>query len=64
MLALGTPVPAAITDAAGAYTLTLPIGTYAIRGSAGGCTEAQIVEDVNLTDEDIELRLQARAQAR
>ena len=60
VLALGTPVPAAITDAAGAYTLTLPIGTYTIRGSAGGCTEVQIIEGVELTDSDITAQLRAR----
>ena len=55
VLAIGTPVPPAVSDATGAYTLTLPIGTYALRGSAGGCTEPQIVEDVTLTDDDIQV---------
>jgi subtilisin family serine protease len=55
ILALGTPVPAATTDSTGAYTLTLPIGSYAIRGSAGGCTEVEVAEGVELVDEDIQL---------
>ncbi|HET9346132.1 MAG TPA: carboxypeptidase regulatory-like domain-containing protein [Candidatus Limnocylindrales bacterium] len=50
--ALGTPVPAATTDAAGAYTLELPIGDYTLRASAGGCTE-QGFADISLVDEDI-----------
>ena len=33
------PVPPATTDAAGAYSLELPIGDYTLRASAGGCTE-------------------------
>jgi subtilisin family serine protease len=53
--ALGTPVAAAISDGSGAYTLTLPIGTYAIRGSAGGCTEVQVREGVVLADADVTL---------
>ena len=44
VLALGTPVPAAITDATGAYSLELPIGDYTLRVSAGGCTEVAMVE--------------------
>ncbi len=35
--ALGTPVPAAVTDARGAYSLTLPLGVYALEASRGGC---------------------------
>ena len=53
--AIGTPVPAASTDAAGAYRMTLPIGTYTIRASAGGCTENAIVDGVELVDHDITL---------
>ncbi|HEX6869359.1 MAG TPA: S8 family serine peptidase, partial [Candidatus Limnocylindrales bacterium] len=49
VVALGTPVPAATTDATGSYTLVLPLGTYAIRGSAGGCTEVQVVEGVEIS---------------
>jgi subtilisin family serine protease len=37
--ALGVPVVPVTTDAAGAYTMRLPIGTYSLRFSAGGCTE-------------------------
>ena len=46
--ALGTPVPAATTDAGGAYTLTLPIGAYTLRVAAGGCTSVEVSE-VTLT---------------
>ncbi len=53
--AVGLPVPAAVTDAAGAYTLNLPIGTYTIRASAGGCTEIGLAEGVELIDSDITL---------
>lgn len=49
--ALGTPVPAATTDATGSYTLILPLGTYAIRGSAGGCTEVQVVEGAQIIED-------------
>jgi subtilisin family serine protease len=52
ILAIGTPVPAARTDAAGAYSLELPIGDYTLRASAGGCTEVATA-DVSLTDADI-----------
>lgn len=44
VVALGTPVAPAITDANGAYRLTLPVGTYTIRASAGGCTETGLVD--------------------
>jgi subtilisin family serine protease len=46
--ALGTPVGPATTDANGHYTLTLPIGDYTIRVSAGGCTSHEESE-VTLT---------------
>ena len=55
VVALGTPVAPAITDATGAYSLTLPIGTWTIRASAGGCTENVIQEGVELVDHDISL---------
>jgi len=35
--ALGTPVAPAITDATGAYSLTLPLGVYTLEASHGGC---------------------------
>ncbi|NNF63379.1 MAG: S8 family serine peptidase, partial [Acidimicrobiia bacterium] len=35
--ALGVPVAPATADASGAYTLILPIGTYTIEASNGGC---------------------------
>lgn len=52
VVAIGTPVPAAISDAAGAYALELPIGDYTLRASAGGCTEVGLA-DVSLVDGDI-----------
>ena len=48
VVALGTPVDPATTDASGDYSLTLPIGTYTIRVSAGGCTDTEETE-VTLT---------------
>jgi len=51
--AIGTPVPAAITDTSGFYSLTLPIGTYTLRGTSGGCTEQVMVDGVELIDHDI-----------
>jgi len=52
ILALGTPVGAAITDASGAYDLVLPVGSYTLRAAAGGCTEVATA-DVTLVDADI-----------
>ncbi|HLO34706.1 MAG TPA: carboxypeptidase-like regulatory domain-containing protein, partial [Candidatus Deferrimicrobium sp.] len=52
ILALGTPVPAAVSNASGAYGLVLPIGSYTLRASAGGCTEVATA-DVTLVDADI-----------
>jgi subtilisin family serine protease len=51
--AIGTPVAPARTDRTGAYQLILPIGTYTLRASAGGCTETGIAEGVELVDHDI-----------
>ena len=45
--ALGTPVAPARTAADGTYTLTLPIGDFSLRTSAGGCTTADVT-DVSL----------------
>ena len=50
--AIGTPVDPATTDAGGAYTLNLPIGSYTLRASAGGCTEFGFAE-VELVDADV-----------
>ena len=44
VVAVGTPVPAAVTDASGAYHLVLPIGTFTLRANAGGCTESADAE--------------------
>lgn len=52
IVAIGTPVPPATSDAAGAYHLTLPIGDYTLRASAGGCTEVATA-DISLVDADI-----------
>ena len=40
--ALGAPVPPAVTDGNGDYTLTLPIGSHTIRTAAGGCTSNDV----------------------
>ena len=40
----------ATTDAAGFYSLELPIGDYTLRASAGGCTEIVTV-DISLTED-------------
>ena len=50
--AIGTPVPPATTDAAGAYSLELPIGDYTLHALAGGCTE-QGEAAISLVDHDI-----------
>ncbi|HKG58028.1 MAG TPA: carboxypeptidase regulatory-like domain-containing protein [Candidatus Limnocylindrales bacterium] len=50
--ALGTPVVAATTNAAGAYSLELPIGDYTLRANAGGCTEVGTA-DISLVDKNI-----------
>ena len=50
--AIGTPVDPATTDAGGAYTLNLPIGSYTLRATAGGCTEEGF-EDVEIVDADV-----------
>jgi subtilisin family serine protease len=50
--AIGAPVDPAITDAGGAYTLNLPIGSYTLRATAGGCTEEGFAE-VELIDADV-----------
>ena len=50
--AIGTPVDAAVTDASGTYTLNLPIGSYTLRATAGGCTDFGFAE-VELVDSDV-----------
>jgi subtilisin family serine protease len=50
--AVGTPVDPATTDASGAYTLNLPIGSYTLRAMAGGCTEQGLAE-VEIIDADV-----------
>ena len=46
--AIGTPVPPAVTNPNGVYTLTLPEGSYTLRASAGGCTDLAF-EEIELT---------------
>ncbi|HEY6570563.1 MAG TPA: carboxypeptidase regulatory-like domain-containing protein, partial [Candidatus Limnocylindrales bacterium] len=53
--ALGTPVAPAIADGSGDYTLNLPIGTYSVRASAGGCTESVVEDGVEIVDDDVDL---------
>ena len=48
--AIGTPVPPATTNAAGAYSLVLPIGDYTLHAASGGCTE-QGEADISLVDQ-------------
>jgi subtilisin family serine protease len=53
VVAVGTPVPPATTDASGAYALELPLGSYELRASQGGCTDAgtaqiELIEDLTV----------------
>ena len=50
VVAVGTPVPPATTDATGTYALELPIGSYQLRATQGGCTEAGTAE-IELSDD-------------
>ena len=50
--AVGTPADPATTDASGAYTLNLPIGSYTLRAIAGGCTDVGFAE-VEIIDADV-----------
>ena len=52
--ALGTPVAPAIADGSGAYSLNLPVGTYSVRASAGGCTESVVEDGVAIVDQDVD----------
>lgn len=42
--ALATPLSPAVADGTGTYTLSLPAGTWTLRGVAGGCTQTVDVE--------------------
>jgi subtilisin family serine protease len=44
VLAVGTPVAPVTTDATGAYALVLPIGSFTLRASSGGCTETAFAD--------------------
>ena len=44
--ALGTPVDPVFTNRSGRYSLTLPLGTYTIQASQGGCLEPATSEIV------------------
>ena len=59
--AIGTPVDPATTDAGGSYTLNLPIGSYTLRASAGGCTEFGFAE-VELVDAAVEAGIEPLAE--
>jgi subtilisin family serine protease len=52
--AVGTPVDAAVTNPNGAFTLNLPIGSYTLRATAGGCTEQGFAE-VEIIDANVEV---------
>jgi subtilisin family serine protease len=52
VVALGTPVPAAVTDAAGQYAIELPIGTYTLRATLGGCTDSALA-DISSTGDNV-----------
>ncbi len=49
--AVGTPVDAVTTNAAGHYSLNLPIGTFTISASADGCTETGSAEITSAADD-------------
>lgn len=51
--AIGTPVPAAVTDASGDYAMELPIGTYLLRASANGCTESAEATIVGSLEDEV-----------
>jgi subtilisin family serine protease len=51
--AIGTPVPAAETNAGGVYSLELPVGSYTLRASAGGCTASQTAEISSVTEHEV-----------
>ncbi|MBA3288071.1 MAG: carboxypeptidase regulatory-like domain-containing protein, partial [Acidimicrobiia bacterium] len=51
--AVGTPVPPATTDRNGHYELVLPLGTYTLAASQGGClevgtAEVELIDDVTV----------------
>lgn len=51
--AVGTPVPPAETNAAGIYSLELPVGSYTLRAAAGGCTASQTAEIQSVTEHEV-----------
>ena len=52
VVALGTPVAPASTDAAGHYEIILPIGDYTLRASFGGCSDTAFA-DISSTGDDV-----------
>lgn len=54
---VGVPVAPVTTDAAGDYSLELPIGSYTVRAAAGGCTD-QAAAEVELVDAPVTLDFQ------
>jgi subtilisin family serine protease len=51
---LDVPIDRVTTDGAGQYSLTVPVGKYAIRVSAGGCTNT-VTRKVQVIDKDVTL---------
>ncbi len=49
--AVGTPVDPVTTNAAGKYSLNLPIGTFTLSASADGCTETGSAEITSAADD-------------
>jgi subtilisin family serine protease len=47
--AVDTPVPPAVTNPNGVYSLELPIGTYVLHATANGCTESADAEVTGAT---------------
>ena len=55
--ALGVPVEPAATDARGRYSLELPLGTYTLLASQGGCMSEETAEVVLFSNERHDFRL-------
>ncbi|OGO53390.1 MAG: hypothetical protein A2Z32_03545, partial [Chloroflexi bacterium RBG_16_69_14] len=51
--AIGTPVPPAESDAAGHYSFELPVGSYTLRASAGGCTASLTADVQSVTEHEV-----------
>jgi hypothetical protein len=55
--AVGTPVDPMLTDRSGRYSLTLPLGTYTIEASQGGCLEPGTAEVVLDQSQSLDFQL-------